>query len=85
MSTTHSDTARHGLGAVLARLGDHLAEACARAELSHRRRLGFASVSPEVLRDIRMSAEEATGLRSRQPDLPFFMQTGFAARDADRR
>jgi hypothetical protein len=75
-----SDTARRGLGAFFASLGDRFADACIRAEQSHHRRLGFALVSADVLRDIRISAEEATGLSSRQPDLPFFMQTGFGCR-----
>jgi hypothetical protein len=80
MSTTRTDPDRRRLGAILSHLGDRFAEACERAERSHHRRLGFAFVSPEVLRDIRMSAEEATGLPSRQPDLPFFMQTDFGRR-----
>lgn len=80
MFIAHSDTARHGIRAVLSDLGDWLASAWARAERSHHRRLGFSLVSPEVLRDIRISAEEATGLPSRQPDLPFFMQTDFDRR-----
>lgn len=84
MSITHDSTrraARHpGLGSFFARLRAHAAEGFARAERSHHRRLGFAFVSPEVLRDIRLSAEEATGLPSQQQDLPFFMQTGFDRR-----
>jgi hypothetical protein len=66
-----------GPGALWAAICAALAEAWTRAERSHHRRLGFAMVSPEVLHDIGLSAEETTGLPSWQPDLPFFMQTGF--------
>ena len=80
MSIIHADIATnrgHGVAAILERVGAAIGAACARAERSHQRRLGYASLTAETLRDIGMSAEDATGLPSGHPDLPFFMQTGF--------
>ncbi len=85
MTITHPRTARESLctacAAALARVAATAAAAFAWAERSQHRRLGFAFLPPEVLRDIRMSAEEATGLPSHRPDLPFFMQPGFERAD----
>jgi hypothetical protein len=82
MSITHPRTIgpSSSLAAALSRVAAVVAAAFTRAERSHHCRLGFAFVSPEVLRDIHLSAEEATGLPSQQPDLPFFMQTDFDRR-----
>jgi hypothetical protein len=83
MTAAFADCAGHrppGRGALWAAIRAALADAWTRAERSHHRRLGFALLSPEILRDIRLPAEEATGLPSRQADLPFFMQTGFGRR-----
>lgn len=80
MSLAHSSpaaTTRHTLGDLIGRIA---AAAIARAERSKHRRLGFAFLPPEVLQDIAMSAEEATGQGSYRPDLPFFMQPGFGRR-----
>ena len=80
MSISHHDTAGFTLGALFAHLSGLATTAFMRAEQSHQRRLGYAEVSAEVQRDISLSSEEATGLSSHQPDLPFYMQTGFGRR-----
>lgn len=40
-------------------------------------RCTLASYSDEAFRDTRIDPSDATGLTSWQPDLPFFMQSGF--------
>jgi hypothetical protein len=80
MHTARSDFVHHfylGVGPLLARTAAAVADAFARAEHAHHRRLGFSCVTPEMLRDMRLSAEDATGLPSQETDLPFFMQAGF--------
>lgn len=46
-------------------------------ETAHARRTDLASLNAHTCRDIGMSAGDATGISSHQPDLPFFMQAGF--------
>lgn len=42
--------------------------------------IAFAATDAAIARDTGMSAEDATGIRAYQPDLPFFMQSGFGKR-----
>ena len=46
-------------------------------ETAHVRRAELASLDAHTQRDSGMSAQDATGISSYQPDLPFFMQSGF--------
>lgn len=46
-------------------------------EIAHTRRADLACLNAHTCRDIGMSAGDATGISSHQPDLPFFMQAGF--------
>lgn len=49
---------------------------------AHARRCTLDSVTPDDVRDIGLAREDATGIPTRQPELPFFMQSGFG-RKAD--
>ena len=49
----------------------------ARVDKAHARRCELASLPQNVLSDTGMSPEDTTGISSHQPDLPFFMQSGF--------
>ena len=49
----------------------------ARVNKGHAIRFELASLPQDVLRDTGLSPEDATGIASHQPDLPFFMQSGF--------
>ena len=51
-----------------------------RAELAHTSRCKLASVSAKVVRDSGLDPSDATGFAAWQPDLPFFMQSGFGQR-----
>ena len=44
---------------------------------AHSRRCELASLPQNVASDTGLSPEDATGIASHQPDLPFFMQSGF--------
>lgn len=44
---------------------------------AHSQQLELANVPEHVLRDIGLSREEVAGVSAFQPDLPFFMQSGF--------
>lgn len=46
-------------------------------EIAHARRAELAQIDAPTIRDIGMSAEDATGINSYQADLPFFMQSEF--------
>ena len=46
-------------------------------DLSHAARCHHAAFAAEEARDTGMDASDATGIESWQPDLPFFMQSGF--------
>ncbi len=46
-------------------------------EIAHARRAELAHIDAATSRDIGLSAEDATGISTHQPDLPFFMQAGF--------
>ena len=48
-----------------------------RVDKAHARCCELASLPQDVLRDTGMFPEDATGIASHQPDLPFFMQNGF--------
>ena len=48
-----------------------------RVDKAHARRCELASLPQDVLRDTGLPPEDATGIASYQPDLPFFMQNGF--------
>jgi hypothetical protein len=39
-----------------------------------------AAIDAAIARDTGMPAEDATGIKTYQPDLPFFMQSGFGSR-----
>ena len=45
--------------------------------IAHARRAELVQIDASTCRDICLSAEDATGISSYQPDLPFFMQSGF--------
>lgn len=47
---------------------------------AHERRRMFESVGEDVMRDTRVPPDTATGLSGWEPDLPFFMQSGFGRR-----
>ena len=47
---------------------------------AHARRHELASLPKDIQRDTGLSPEEATGISSFQPDLPFFLQRGFGHR-----
>lgn len=49
----------------------------ARVDKAHARRCELASLPQDLLSDTGLSPEDATGIASNQPDLPFFMQDGF--------
>ena len=49
----------------------------ARAGKAHALRRELASLPPDTLRDTGLPPEEATGISTYQPDLPFFMQSRF--------
>lgn len=51
-----------------------------RAELAHASRCKLASVSAKVVQDTGLDPSDATGIAPWQPDLPFFMQSGFGQR-----
>lgn len=44
---------------------------------AHARRCELASLPQNMMCDTGLSPEDATGIASHQPDLPFFMQNGF--------
>ena len=48
-----------------------------RVNKAHARRCELTSLPQDVLSDTGLSPEDATGIASYQPDLPFFMQDGF--------
>jgi hypothetical protein len=50
------------------------------AARAHERRRMFESVGEDVVRDTRVPPDTATGLSGWEPDLPFFMQSGFGRR-----
>ena len=52
----------------------------ARVDKAHAQRCELVSLPQDVLRDTGLSPEDATGIVSHQPDLPFFMQDGFGRR-----
>ena len=49
----------------------------ARVNNAHARRCELANLPQDVLSDTGLSPEDAAGIASPQPDLPFFMQNGF--------
>ena len=49
----------------------------ARVDKAYARRCELASVPQDLLRDTGLCPEDAIGIASHQPDLPFFMQNGF--------
>lgn len=51
-----------------------------RAEAAQTARCRLESVSAEVVRDSDLDPSDATGIPAWQPDLPFFMQSGFGQR-----
>ena len=63
---------KDGLQALRFRLGT--------AARAHARRRAFEAVSEDMLCDLGMAPDTATGHSSWQADLPFFMQSGFGRR-----
>lgn len=49
----------------------------ARVDKAHANCCELASLPQDVTSDTGLSPEDATGIASHQPDLPFFMQNGF--------
>ena len=49
----------------------------ARVDKAHALRCELASLPQNVMSDTGLSPEDATGIVRHQPDLPFFMQSGF--------
>ena len=49
----------------------------ARVETAMAGQSGLSAIRPETLRDTGLPAEELTGVRAHDPDLPFFLQSGF--------
>ena len=52
----------------------------ARVNLAHARRAGYKHITDEIRRDIGLPPEGIAGQPAHQPDLPFFMQSGFDRR-----
>ena len=52
----------------------------ARVDKAHAWRCALASLPQDFLSDTGLSPDDATGIASHQPDLPFFMQDGFGGR-----
>lgn len=52
----------------------------AKVDIAHARRCDLASLPQDVLQDTGLPPEGATGITDHQPDLPFFMQSGFGRR-----
>jgi uncharacterized protein YjiS (DUF1127 family) len=52
----------------------------ARVDKAHARRRELAGLPQDLLSDTGLSPEDATGIASHQPDLPFYMQNGFGRR-----
>jgi uncharacterized protein YjiS (DUF1127 family) len=52
----------------------------ARVNEAHEKRCDLASMPCDLASDTGLSPEDATGIASHQPDLPFFMQSGFGRR-----
>ena len=46
-------------------------------EIAHTRNADLTRLDANTQRDIGKSAQDATGISTYQPDLPFFMQAGF--------
>ena len=57
-----------------------LREGLQRAGSAHARRAALDAMPSELLRDTGLTPEAATGNPRHQPDLPFFMQSGFGRR-----
>ncbi len=51
-----------------------------RVEDAHASRCTLASLAEEIFHDTGIDPSDATGIASCQPDLPFFMQSGFGKR-----
>jgi hypothetical protein len=51
-----------------------------RAEVAQASRCKLEAVAAEVVRDNGLDPSDATGIAAVQPDLPFFMQSGFGQR-----
>ena len=49
----------------------------AKVNKAHAKRCELASLPQNVMSDTGLSPEDATGIASHQPDLPFFMQSSF--------
>jgi uncharacterized protein YjiS (DUF1127 family) len=52
----------------------------ARVDKAHSQRCELASLPQDVLRDTGLPPEDAASIAGHQPDLPFFMQSGFGQR-----
>ncbi len=51
-----------------------------KVEAAHAARCNLASFSAKEIQDTDIDPSDATGIASWQPDLPFFMQSGFGRR-----
>ena len=84
VSETSRGTSDRDQGAItqssLARWLHVLLASVARVDKAHARRCELASLPQDVLSDTGLSPDDATGIASHQPDLPFFMQDGFGRR-----
>lgn len=67
----------HGCARILLGVRRHLA----RIDEAHARRRIHDTLPAEAERDTGLSREELTGVPAWQPDLPFFMQSGFDRRE----
>lgn len=64
----------------LGRLAGRIEARAGRADAAHDARCRLEAVPDEVARDGGLAPEDATGIATWQPDLPFFMQRGFGKR-----
>ena len=84
VSETSLGTFDHDQGAItqsrLARWLRLMLASVARVDKAQARRCALASLPQDILSDTGLSPEDATGIASHQPDLPFFMQNGFGRR-----
>lgn len=76
--TCSADAVRHALPP-RARPGllERLLRRFARVEAAMTGQRRLAELRPETLRDTGLSADDLTGVATHDPDLPFFLQSGF--------
>lgn len=67
-------------GTLWARITRALRASVAQVDRAHSSRCELACLPDDIQRDTGLTPEEATGIRTFQPALPFFMQSGFGGK-----